>query len=469
MKLLDLPPLALLTLAALGPALCPAGAADGAGHRHRAPINVTQPAALVELALPTSAYARSQQSGLADLRLVDARGERVPFALLPARDNQVQTEEQLRPATLYALPRRAAGAALASPLELVVQGDRISVRRLAGNGAVSLDTPGWLIDLGERARDEAAPRALRLAWSGTADFSAAFDIDSSDTLREWRAVGSGQLLALASASGPLVQREVPLPAGSARFLRLVWRDTAGAPALSGVQAVLARRTSQVLDAATELLIAPSAEAAATSAPPANALHFDLGGVLPVVALDLQLPPGTRVAPVRLQGRSRSDEAWRDIGQSVFYRLQRDTELSSSPPLTLRSTLRYVRVLPDERSPALDPALTRLRVQAQLARLVFAAQGQPPYALLAGSVDAASNALPLAALVPALVPALEAERARFGRAELGAWSEQAEVARAADAAQRLAALRPWLLWAVLLTGVAGLAFMVWRLIAARPPG
>ena len=72
-------------------------------------------------------------------------------------------------------------------------------------------------------------------------------------------------------------------------------------------------------------------------------------------------------------------------------------------------------------------------------------------------------------MPALVPALEAERARFGRAELGAWSEQAEVARAADAAQRLAALRPWLLWAVLLTGVAGLAFMVWRLIAARPPG
>ena len=37
-----------------------------------------------------------------------------------------------------------------------------------------------------------------------------------------------------------------------------------------------------------------------------------------------------------------------------------------------------------------------------------------------------------------------------------------------AAQRLAAWRPWLLWAVLVAGVGGLGFMVWRLARAGPP-
>jgi hypothetical protein len=98
------------------------------------------------------------------------------------------------------------------------------------------------------------------------------------------------------------------------------------------------------------------------------------------------------------------------------------------------------------------------VQAPLASLVFAQQGQPPLALLAGSANAPASALPLGTLVPSL----DDERARFGRATLGAWSEVAAVARAEEAQKKLAALRPLLLWAVLLAGVAGLGFMVWRL-------
>ncbi len=104
------------------------------------------------------------------------------------------------------------------------------------------------------------------------------------------------------------------------------------------------------------------------------------------------------------------------------------------------------------------------MQAPLARIVFAAQGQAPYALRAGAAKASASALPVATLVPAL----EDERARFGRAALGDWSEVAAVARAAERQTRLAALRPWLLWAVLLAGVAGLGFMVWRLTRPGRP-
>jgi Protein of unknown function (DUF3999) len=66
-----------------------------------------------------------------------------------------------------------------------------------------------------------------------------------------------------------------------------------------------------------------------------------------------------------------------------------------------------------------------------------------------------------------VPQLDAERARFGRAELGAFSADATIERAAERAEQQARWRPALLWGVLLLGVAGLGTLVWRLARSGP--
>lgn len=163
------------------------------------------------------------------------------------------------------------------------------------------------------------------------------------------------------------------------------------------------------------------------------------------------------------GRTRGDEAWRELGSAVFYRLDRQGTVSSSPPWVLRTNVRYLRLVPDERAAALDPAGLRLRVQAELAHLVFATQGQSPYRVQIGSADASTAALPIAALVPSIAD----ERARFGAAAVGDWTEITAAARRDDAKQREAALRPWFLWAVLIGGVTLLAFMVWRLTRSAP--
>jgi len=447
------------------------GAADDAAYRHSAPITVERSAAFVQLPLPASAYGRSVLPALQDLRIVDARGERVPFAVLAPRADDVQSVEQQRAATLYPLPPKpAAGGAWASPVEIQVQGDSIRVlnkgKPVPSSSAAR--SGGWLIDLGERRRDDPPPQSLRLLWSGPAEFTAAFRIETSDDLRAWRPGGQGQLMALASATvGALTQPTVVLPSPAGRFVRLVWADAAHAPAITGAAVIASRARSQVLDAPTELTFEPSAEPvaphAAADTARARALHFDLGGVLPLVQADLRLPAGTRVVPAQMQGRSGSNEPWRDVTGAVFYRLERDGDTSTSPPLPLRMSLRYLRIVPDVRAGLLDAASTRLVVQAQLASLVFATQGQAPFALQAGSSRAAPSALPVATLVPAL----DDERPRFGRASLGPWSEVAAVAQAEAQAQRIAALRPWLLWSVLLAGVAALGWMVWRLARERP--
>ena len=56
----------------------------------------------------------------------------MPFAVLPPLAT-VQPSEQVREAMLYPLPARpAAGGVWPSPVDVVVEGDRISVRRRGG-------------------------------------------------------------------------------------------------------------------------------------------------------------------------------------------------------------------------------------------------------------------------------------------------------------------------------------------------
>jgi len=441
--------------------------AEPAPHRYQAPIAIEAAAPFVQFALPVAAYGHLEQDDLRDLRIVDAKGERVPFAILPPLST-VQLSEQVREATLYPLPARPTAAGVwPSPVDVVVEGDRISVRRRGGAAntvaAAPRESGGWLIDSGETRRGDPPPKRLTLRWSGPAEFSVAYRIETSDDLRQWRAGGSGQVMALQSASGTLAQPVVVLPESPGRFIRLVWAEPGAAPALSGASVLVAERQRVAVDSTRELTVAPSPEPAGTAAPAKRALHFDLGGVLPLVDVDLRFEAGTQVAPVRLQGRARVDQPWREVGSGVFYRLERGGEVGHSPPLALPAVVRYLRVVPDERAASLDGVGARLVVHASLASIVFATQGQPPFRLLAGSRDAPAGALP----VSAVVPQLDSERARFGRASLGAFSVDEAAARVAEEATRQARLRPWLLWAVLLAGVAGLGVLVWRLARSGP--
>ncbi len=458
-------------------ALCGAAtAADVALYRQRAAIQIEQPGAFVRLPLTPQVYAHSQQRGLADLQLQDAKGERVPFAFLTPSAQEVQAQDQWQAATLYRLPPRpAAGGTWAAPVDVVVEGGRITVHQRATTAAPANTaptntaptsanaSPGWLFDLGERAKDSPAPARLQLQWSGPAEFSASYTLQHSSDLKSWREASGGSVMALASSGVALTQPDVLLPADVQRFVRLVWTSSTGVPQLGGARAATPGARSVVHEAPHAFNVAASEEPAGShnalsAQDKPRALHFDLGAVLPLLQIDLQMAAGTRVLPVQVQVRERSDAPWQNAAGTVFYRTERGSDVQRSPPLTLRRDVRYVRLLADARSAPPPADSVKLSVQAQLGSLVFAAQGQPPYVLLVGASQPVPGALPLATLVPDLAQ----ERPRLGRATLGTWSEVSEaVAQAKTEAQR-ALWRPAALWALLVAGVAGLALMVWRL-------
>jgi hypothetical protein len=347
----------------------------------------------------------------------------------------------------------------------------ISATTPAGTAGTALpaDTapPGWLIDTRPDTADSLAttrapaPLHLKLSWSGPAEFTAGYRLESSDDLKAWRAAGSGQLLSLSSASGALTQPLVALPWDSGRFVRLWWSEAAGAPKLTDVQVQPAAAAASIAEPATTLTLSPSPASAKADVGTAPPIDFDLGAAMPLTQIELQLPNGNWVAPVVVQGRVKDSDPWTELARTVIYRLERGDRADVSPPLALASTTRYVRLITDDRVSALDPAATRLVAQVRLARLVFAAQGTPPFSLQAGNAMATSVALP----VSTLVPDLDRERARLGSAKVGLWREVPGVADLRRSAALMARLRPLLLWAVLLLGVAGLGFMAWRL--ARP--
>ncbi|MEZ4456647.1 MAG: DUF3999 family protein [Gemmatimonadales bacterium] len=445
----------LLAVAALSACAAPGG------YRYSAPIEITAPGTFVELPVPVSAYSRSVQPGLADVRVVDAGGSRVSFAWLTPRDGETQRITETRPATVYPLPPRPArGAVWQAPVEVTVRGDQIRVSRSRAEAPAGR-RGGWLIDLGPDPAESPPADRIELEWSGPAEFTAAYTLETSDDLAGWQPAPGGQLISLVSASGPLTLPVVRLPGRSGRFVRLEWTDPGGVvPDISGARAVAGRTERTEGEAPETITLQPMPRTGAdTAAGPA----FDLGGELPVLDLMPRFAAGNLVVPAVVEGRSRLDEPWRPFGAAVFYRLERSpAEVSTSPPLQIGASVRYLRLVPDRRAAALDPAGVTLEVRARLAHLVFAMQSTAPFRLEVGSATAEAGALPEGVLVPGLAE----ERTRFGRARLGEWTESATVAQAVDRQSQIAALRPWLLWGVLLAGLAGLGLMVWRLAKQR---
>jgi len=392
---------------------------------HRAPVQVTQPAPFLALDASAEAWRHSLGSDLRDWQLLDAQGRHVPFALLP--DNSVATPPE-RELKLFPLPP-APMPASAPP-----------------NKAPA----GWLLDLGEPDRWTAEPQQLRLRWPGdAAPFQAGYRLETSADLQAWRLLGTGQLLGVRTTEGaPLSQPLAALPSRPQRYLRLVWDDSARA-----VQPDGATLLAQPAGAAPQQLV----RTAMLPAPDADGgWVVPLGGPQPLLSLTLSGSQGTWVLPVQVQTRSSPKDAWQTVARSVFYRVDRGGDTAdAAPALPLQLSASELRLLPP-RGAALPPAGSlQLAWTVRTARLVWAAQGEPPFSLQVGKTAPPAGPRPLADVVPDW----PRERSRLGSASLGPFTAQA--------VEPSLPPRRLLLWAVLGLGVAALAAVTWRLWRQGP--
>ena len=403
-------------------------ATSAAAVPHRAPVQITEAAPFLALDTTAEAWQHSLGSDLRDWQLLDAQGRRVPFALLP--DGLLATPE--RELKLAALPPAPTTTASAPPSRLPA---------------------GWLLDLGEPSTWAGEPRHLRLRWpADTAPFQAGYRLETSADLQSWQWLGTGQLLGLRTIEGePLAQPVVTLPGRPSRYLRLVWDDAARA-VRPEVATLLSQPAGTAPQQTTRTAALPAADADGGWVVP-------LGGPQPLLSLTLAGNQGTWVLPVQVQTRASANSPWQTVARSVFYRVDRGSAAADmAPPLALSGGASELRLLPP-RGTALPPANSqRLDWTVRLTRVVWAAQGEPPFSLQVGAADVEAGPRPLADVVPDW----SRERSRLGKAQLGVFTAQA-----APATEPAVPPRRLLLWAVLGVGVLLLAAVTWRLWRQGP--
>lgn len=410
------------------------------------------------VALDPAVYAQAQSAQLRDIDIVDASGASVPAAVF-APEQPLARAPQRVALPWFPLPAAPAGSA-AQGWELIseVESDgrlrRVEARSTAGDAA-RLPQTALLLD----ASAVRAPiQALQLQWAPGAALDAAYSVEASDDLDHWRSVASsGRLLDLQRDGQRLQQRRIAFDAvgEQARYLRLTPQDPQRAAQIVAVEAELATTA-----AAAPLLWRELKGARVELKDGSVAFEYRLDGRFPIQQADVALP-GNHALEWRLESRDSEDQGWRaQAGPWMAFAVAGSGagDRSAARELGAVSRDRLWRLRAGGAVPG-EPVL-RLGYRPEVA--VFLAQGQPPYALVAGSARAARADSPLAQLVEALRQARGKEW-RPADATLGAPAELAGAA-ALTPAPRERDWRSWLLWAVLVGGaliVAGFAMSLLR--------
>lgn len=419
---------------------------EDAGHAH------------YRASLPLTAYLASRQGDLADLRVFNAAGEAVAYALLAPQGEQEQRSERV---ALRWIPLRGeapaaadSGAAVLVSVKQAADGSLLEIKTATARKGTPAAPPisGYLLDL-SRIEGRARAQALHIDWTDAGRQFQLVELAASDDLRHWRTLTNGAQLARLEHEGTRIeQRRIEYAAGKERYLRLQWREPRAAPALIGIELELGASIWRAPALAwSDPLVAQQSE------PAKGEYRYRLPHALPISRLRFELPPGNRLLSFELQRPAQGKRPPQAFARGLAFRLESQGRVWQQEEFALPGaplaefTLRLdPRLWP-------GPQVPQLRYALAPGEIVFLASGAGPYALAVGHPRLRGAALPVGTLVPA-----------FGREDsprIGAATVANVAAGSLPAAVtgEVVETRKYALWAVLGLGVLGLAAMAWQLI------
>ncbi|WP_350447207.1 DUF3999 domain-containing protein [Pseudomonas solani] len=425
----------------------------------RVPLKVEGNGPWYRVDLPMSLHFLARHADLRDLRIFNAEGEPLAYALARGESQVTRSEQELE---LKWFPLRgSADTSLGAPrvrVERSTTGTVVEV--LPEDPAASGERlRGWLLD----ASGMKAPlEKLVIDWSEEGEGFQQFTIEASDDLQSWQSWGTGQIARLSFGNDHIYQREVTLPGHKARYLRLLWLDRE-APLLTEARVTGARQESSP---------APMvwSDPLPAGSPAAGEYSWDLPLPLPVESLKFSLEQANTLAPVRLQARSNDTAQWQALTSGLLYRLPKDGKEVLHDRLELDGWMpvQHLKMSVDQRAGGFGAKAPTLQVGMRALQLVFLARGTPPYTLAVGKPGAASAELPLTTLVPGYGPG---SLAKMGSAQPDGDLRLAE-AKAVVVAEEKGSALAWKrigLWAVLLLGVGLLVLMALSLLKGQGKG
>ncbi|TAK53675.1 MAG: DUF3999 family protein [Gammaproteobacteria bacterium] len=421
------------------------------------PIEAQGSADYYEFTLPLEVYRSVADPELRDIGVFDARGEPVPRWIGKAAA-PVPAAGEVRELTV--LPVHAPPGTPAGEMKLALErrGDQMTVRidETAPGAAGARALVAGIADLGGLRADL---RAVELEWPREIEpLILEVSVEGSTDLQQWFALGAGTVAGLREADESIEQRRIGLAGRELRYLRLSWN---AAPPGWRVTRLVAHFAAAAAPEVREYLpLTPVGRDAAD-----GGWLYDAGAAVAVDRLALELPGEQGLLRANLLAWLPGQSQWQGVHDGLFYRLRRDGAVAESDPLTLvpLRARRWKLVIRSGRS---EPA-PRLRLGWQPDRILFVAQGESPWRLVAGSASDREQDFPMARRFsdPGMLQLLE-RTGPAGRATLGARYELGGPRRLEP--PRRPEWRRWSLWIALIAGVGVVGGMAWRLLRQGVP-
>jgi len=444
---------AWLLLCLLMPLMAAAVSADDYAYRYTLDTAGSSPAWRVELT--PSVYAASRpDTRLRDIVVVNAQGQQVPFAPLPAAPPR--SHPFVLQAALLPLPANRAGSNSGVRVQRNSHGDIV----IEQPGMSSIPTrPGqWLVDAHREVsldHIDIDPAALPV------DSRFHLSVQASNDLQSWSARSHDtEIVSVKRGADAVEQHTIALSGDApARYYRLRLRQDDIAPWDSAQTPQVELRGTYPDPQAERIAARQWLSLSAAPMSPANSGGIDydyaLPTALPVEAARIVLAGDNSVARFNLLDHDGGSD--RMLATITAVRIGATGDEDPTTPFAPRR-MQHLRLHTD--TPLSQPPSLQVAWQPDV--FVFLAEGSGPYSLLAGSYAARRSDYPLATALERIRPADAGAHWQPPLATLGA---------ASDAAGPAALLAPkppfdWthpLLWLVLIGGALAVAGMAWSLL------
>jgi hypothetical protein len=408
--------------------------------------------------VPLDVYRAVSDPALRDVGVYNADGQPVPRLIERPTPATKGIEQEI---ALGLIPLYGEQAEQSEQLRLLLLQDSDRTRLELDTGrSVELDgariLAGYLID----ARDlKYSLQALALRWQPLPEgFIGSVRLDTSDDLRHWRHLGTSALADLSFEDTRIEQNRLQLAREASDYLRISWQDMPDAWRLTAVSGIY---TGQGPPAQREWLeLEPSAPGETE-----RETLFDVGGYPPIDRVNLLLPEGNVVVRASVYYRLHEEDTWRLAVNGLFYNISRQGNALQSPALAIgRGRADLVRA--GHWKVRIESGVTAGPVRLQLGwrsdRLVFLAQGAPPFELATGRAQDELQRFPQETVLgDSTIFKMLRQSGQAGEASLG---ERTVIA--GPAGLRSVATTSWrvmLVWAGLLAAVMVVGWLVYSLL------
>ena len=428
-------------------------------------LEVDNGGAIYALELPVDVYHSVRRADLGDVRIFNGAGEVVPHALRPLAN---PAEEMRQQASVPFFPLSESRAIPPSDLAMRVtrNSDGTIVNIEAGSqDSGALQVSGYLLDLSGLKWPVGE---LALLWQDSRDSSIfAIALQHSNDLQHWTPlVARSTLVSLRHSGQQIDKRTVVLPGNVQKYIKLSWQDS-GEPlrltkitGFSPVIESLQRRhwadlqAGSVLDERGELTI-----------------EYHTSSRLAAGSGQFAFPQSNSIARLTLQSRDDDKADWRTRCDQPFYTLSVADTVVRSEPCTFPATSdRLWRAVVREDGAGIRAGrqLPSLQLGWRPCEILFVGRGDPPFVLAFGSgkLEHEENRADGQMIVQAAAGAASGQA--IGTARLGR-----RIVLGGEKALQAPPLPPpwkkWLLWLILVGGVAVLAAMARSLITEMNKG